>query len=1389
MATKKVKKTTTPSTQQGDVVKLREGIYKDLKVYDYEKEARDLWEQLQINIGNIQELTAKDDKQGLRALQDAQRDMYARYKLAIKKYNSAVTAAEKKLNKKWTNFDQNAYNNQMQAYERASGKVGEAADIEDKINDPSTAEYGIRNGYYYFKSKEQVAKEEAAKKEQEKAIQESTAKLLHGAKNVLKDVTDVAMGIKDRASKSIFSRERAQEQVKATEGKNSPPATEEQKQFEQIRKQAISAEAKDKLPTDPVTKETKNNPNATEKVSAVSKQNYIHEMDTGSHNHGPRDSKGKSKAELMREWMETNNATVNAVKPMPYGYINTNPGNAQPVASKVARALKVKDPVTKEDHIKIVDVPNKTKATWEPLGSGWHYTTRFVRRPGKIVRTSDGLKVEDDYYIASELEQAALDAQLKKLDDEPINKALYKTINMHNDWVIPEMTHVRYLYWVNNDHMLRAMDLSGGVSKDPNPNTGEYDLKAKDDSIYFKNTTADLDTASRRYPKPEYLNSKRYEGLDKPRGVLQGKFVRMAPSHPKNADATQAMDTWNMVDGFIRAGNVDGYNAYLNSDSTEYVNENSRFGRLGLKIGYGTENPKIQSQIIDKDWVQSRFMTPNAQLAQLDRNNRYFSTAGWKYTCTRLGYHLACNPRPQFTRTADIKGNNKEFSMVGFGFYPIDKTIDKNQALSDYINYRPPGKIYTCGMGRYYSEAIDDNATTIMLQFGVPKFNSLISFFTRAVSYVDMVVATRGRVPTGYKFGRIIGEVFMWRAFPICTAIIFVGKILFNFFFGGPFKYYYMQPTMHTYWTTVSQLVTQLSTELGILSPVFMEKDSGASNKIGVPVRFNQDELSDLAAYFPTMFSQWSNFIDIYAVATQEQKLARARMAQQYDVLKKREDGQFDATNALTGFHVQSWNLISGGTLQQHVEKFNKDTSLLNKIGVKWGIRDFLAFVTGEEGYYHEETRTDGTPPKGVQDTEDEPQVADEDLTDEQRAAKKERLKTEMAAAEEEAKKNLDAAYLAEGTRQSGGEKSATGQAIAKIKSALDQAIVVSKKWWEWFNNTTFVKKVKNTVKEGASTFDAVIGGAGEYAVFNVDYPGSLSDSFGSSYSEIQTGGVVKSVAQGARDIRFNLAGGSLGSAIDTVKNTIVDVLSGVLDSVTFGLSNVLRTITGGAYVEVPKKWDDSEFNRGSVSYTIDLVSPYANTFSQLQNIYIPLCMLLAGTLPLRTGEASYTSPFLCSVFDKGVQDIQLGMITSLTVERGITNLSYTKNKKCLSYRVSFTVTDFGTRLTAPVNASLFQAFEGFNMSLEDDSPLSTYLATIASRDLYTAKYIKQKMKQKLSRFMMAISRTFSPNNASLAFGEWVKQAPVLGMAVSLFGKDFTLPHTLSNNNSTFKSL
>ena len=99
---------------------------------------------------------------------------------------------------------------------------------------------------------------------------------------------------------------------------------------------------------------------------------------------------------------------------------------------------------------------------------------------------------------------------------------------------------------------------------------------------------------------------------------------------------------------------------------------------------------QLQSRKIrDRDWVRQSFLVGSvnndgvatSNLQDIDKKNRFFSTASFKFVDTTPGGNLAINPPPQYCRNADIK---------------------KKSIL---VTAKP--------LGRYYSEAIDDNSRLI----------------------------------------------------------------------------------------------------------------------------------------------------------------------------------------------------------------------------------------------------------------------------------------------------------------------------------------------------------------------------------------------------------------------------------------------------------------------------------------------------------------------------------------------------------------------------------------------------------------------------------------------------------------------------------------------------
>ncbi len=654
---------------------------------------------------------------------------------------------------------------------------------------------------------------------------------------------------------------------------------------------------------------------------------------------------------------------------------------------------------------------------------------------------------------------------------------------------------------------------------------------------------------------------------------------------------------------------------------------------------------------IDKSWIKSVFMISGADLDPNDAKNRYFSSAEMKFTDTSLGGNIGINSRPQFTRYCDIRSQGRR--------------MDRSPVT---INQK--GNI---GMGSYYSEAIDDNSQNLYLEFGVPKFNSLFTFFSRSIDPQAVSIARTGSPSTMYTAGQILGGAAVFLMLPVISVAIWSIKALVGVIVGdSSFNYYYLNSTMHTYWATVNAIVMNMSTELGILIPTFMPQENKGG--IGAPVKVSQTEMDEIHKLLPGVIGE-DNYIDVFAIATKAQKMAN----KQLDIQRKANE--------------------SFKTSKEFLEKTS--TALVPNEGHT----PFKTWML-----------------KLMEDSKDLFQVKEEPKKQDTAA----QSDTNATAGKGEAQP----AEANQGTRQY--DKLPEDDKDGETTKALDY-------------------------------FKSAAVGGGSHAIFKVDYVGSINESFSNSVTDIPAASKLKSISRSAKEMNFSFAGGNIGGGMGNVVDGAKNLLTGGLSGLTFGLSNSLATLFGDAYMDIPKMWDDSSAQLPKLSYTMQLVSPYGNVISQLQNMYIPLAMLLAGVLPLATGKNSYTSPFICKAFLKGMHNVQLGMITDLSITRGTTNLAFNKQKRVLSLDVSFSITDFSQMMTAPIDNSLFGG--AFNSGSDENSVFGRYISTLASRDLLTNMYAIPKAKMNLSRMKYGLDQATSASYWGFRAGEIANS--VVGFALS----------------------
>lgn len=270
----------------------------------------------------------------------------------------------------------------------------------------------------------------------------------------------------------------------------------------------------------------------------------------------------------------------------------------------------------------------------------------------------------------------------------------------------------------------------------------------------------------------------------------------------------------------------------------------------------------MATTINDNSWVKSSFLLPaEAILGDGGSVRRIYSTSMQKASDTTLGGNFILNPLPQFTRYTDLKHNTASAYNNGKGTSIDASRLPKSHTTSDKSSN---------GMGRVYSEKLDDNMQHVTFRCGVAEFNDLFSYYTNYYSVPAATMARTGRTAGFfYNLGWVLGSV---ASMPL-QAFVFAGRAL-KFALNKPAsKYYYMRPTMYPYWHAVSSMVNGIAANMGIMPRPIANRTA---------MLYDQSEKinsADITAYhnmMPSIYRE-SGGIDVFAVAQRGQRLVNAR--------------------------------------------------------------------------------------------------------------------------------------------------------------------------------------------------------------------------------------------------------------------------------------------------------------------------------------------------------------------------------------------------------------------------------------------------------------------------------------------------------------------------------
>lgn len=298
------------------------------------------------------------------------------------------------------------------------------------------------------------------------------------------------------------------------------------------------------------------------------------------------------------------------------------------------------------------------------------------------------------------------------------------------------------------------------------------------------------------------------------------------------------------------------------------------------------------------------------------------------------------------------------------------------------------------------------------------------------------------------------------------------------------------------------------------------------------------------------------------------------------------------------------------------------------------------------------------------------------------------------------------------------------------------------------------------------SWLDAEFNDGTAFVGFKVDYSGSAQESFSNAFGESELAQKINSISSASREFNFNTADGNItGGVLDSIVSFTKGLVSGAAES--FQMSGLIA-LSGNAFVDIPKHWQSSSSSFNKTTYNITLSSPYGNTYSQMINIYIPLCCLLAAALPIQTGKQSYTSPMLLEYFDKGRGQTRLGMIDSLSVNRGTGNLGFNKKGQAMQVEVSFSIADMSSVMYTPINTGFFlNKTDGI---FDEESVIGEYLAVMCGLNVREQVYRFPQLKRKLAIAVANRKRITSPGYWSM----WLHEETPVGLLDALYtGVDF----------------
>ncbi len=297
----------------------------------------------------------------------------------------------------------------------------------------------------------------------------------------------------------------------------------------------------------------------------------------------------------------------------------------------------------------------------------------------------------------------------------------------------------------------------------------------------------------------------------------------------------------------------------------------------------------LREFVRDRAWVANSYIAGRTTYDKDDARSSKITPVRFMYSDTSLGANIAMNPLPQFTETADI---------------PV-------QGLVKFKDSK--------GMGRWYGENIENNRRLISIRAGVPQFLGSIEFFTgfynADMSYLARTGRERGVVTSIiHSISQVVGFIIPLVALPILALNMF-GNLVNYLSMTPKHKYYYLKPAMPSYWLTVTTIVNMIAVNRGMLPRIYDETNPGIGGKLKDTYRFTAEDNQKIRELLGDDVMFKDGGINVYAVSTRAQRIARRAYAQMEKVINQHIEMKVRGVDSQRAAYLALEKIYDGETI------------------------------------------------------------------------------------------------------------------------------------------------------------------------------------------------------------------------------------------------------------------------------------------------------------------------------------------------------------------------------------------------------------------------------------------------------------------------------------------